>query len=816
MTDYNIDFKDHVVQHPNRFRQVQVSPGVVDLVPTWIENPSEVIEEGTPVNAELFDKLRANVTRRSETFAATAGQTVFNLTKSYLVDQGRIDVYILGIKQRSGVDFTETSPTSFTLSEGLDAGTIVEAVYFSASQALSEDLIEQVQAAEAATLAASEAADDANEAAAEARSAQLNWKSPVATITALNALANPQTGDARQVTAEQKGYRYDGTQWRIISEMNLTPLTEVDNRLTSQLADIANQKANKSEVNELASDKADKTYVDQNLSILSSETIKYQDRGVLNLDFFDESTRAVIQGIEPGTINAVLGIGNVKPENTSFLDYDIEEINYFDENNVIEGGYLRASDGALVGATTWVSTDFVPINAGGTIKVATSVGGTYHLTFFDASQAFISGTSHVFSTTEREVKEFTAPANTAFFKIGVRTDEFATFFLGINGNTVVKNVSLKETVGLNIADNTIEPEKTTYLGRKNTRRINRFDKTAVISGGYYNNLGVYTTSATVSSSHFIPVVSNDVVRVMSAIQGNTHITYWDASGNFIAGDVRVLYVNTPATFYVPFNPSIAQMKIAIRNSDVDSYMVVINDPFPSRYWSYDELDYDIEMSGRMQKAVNEVVDNKATSSLYGLKWGVVGDSISTLGYLAGGNEYPGQIANEFNLTLNNLAIPGSLITKSNKPGHTDTHMCEKVLQLDTDCDVVTVAGGVNDLRYNVPLGVMGDTNIETFYGAMDTLCKNLIARFPNKPKAIFTPLKYRNNNENLKPYVNAIKEVAQRYAIPVLDNYSVSDLQPDITAINTVYFANQDGLHPNALGHEILARTIRNFLNQLV
>jgi hypothetical protein len=239
MTDYNIDFKDHVVEYPNRFRQVQVSPGIVDLIPLWVENPAQVIQEGTPVNAELFDKLRANVTRRSETFAATAGQTVFNLTKAYLVDQGRIDVYISGIKQRSGVDFTETSPTSFTLSEGLDAGTIVEAVYFSASQALSEDLIEQVQAAEAATIAANEATANAIDATEGALTANLNWKEPVNNLTELNALSNPQIRDTRQTRDTGNVYRYDGNAWVLIQTMDPNAIMALDTRLTSQLADIA-------------------------------------------------------------------------------------------------------------------------------------------------------------------------------------------------------------------------------------------------------------------------------------------------------------------------------------------------------------------------------------------------------------------------------------------------------------------------------------------------------------------------------------------------------------------------------------------------
>ncbi|MEK3887241.1 SGNH/GDSL hydrolase family protein [Bacillus sp. FSL K6-3431] len=204
------------------------------------------------------------------------------------------------------------------------------------------------------------------------------------------------------------------------------------------------------------------------------------------------------------------------------------------------------------------------------------------------------------------------------------------------------------------------------------------------------------------------------------------------------------------------------------------------------------------------------------NKLYGLKLGIIGDSISVVGYKGNGMEYPKQIADRNNMSLNNLAVSGSMITKSTVSGHTSDHMCERILKLDDDCDVVIVAGGVNDLRNGLPLGTMDSTDNTTFYGALDILCKNMITKFPNKPKVIITPIKYRANNEGLKPYVSAIKEVAIKYAIPVLDSFSTCDLQPDINFINTNYFYQGDGLHPNGAGHVIRAREIENFLLNLV
>lgn len=144
MTDYNIDFKDHKVQFPNRFKQVQVSPGVVDLVPTWVENPSEVIEEGTPVNAELFERLKENVSFYSENFTATEGQTVFTLSDEYNIGQNRVLVWVSGVKQRTVIDFVESSTTTITFNEPLSAGDEVEVFRVSAVQPLSNDIQNQV------------------------------------------------------------------------------------------------------------------------------------------------------------------------------------------------------------------------------------------------------------------------------------------------------------------------------------------------------------------------------------------------------------------------------------------------------------------------------------------------------------------------------------------------------------------------------------------------------------------------------------------------------------------------------------------------
>ena len=58
----------------------------------------------------------------------------------------------------------------------------------------------------------------------------------------------------------------------------------------------------------------------------------------------------------------------------------------------------------------------------------------------------------------------------------------------------------------------------------------------------------------------------------------------------------------------------------------------------------------------------------------------------------------------------------------------------------------------------------------------------------------------------MRQYRDILMEVAFYYALPVLDLYSVSGIQPALPLIQARLIP--DGLHPNDAGHAILARKI--------
>lgn len=155
----------------------------------------------------------------------------------------------------------------------------------------------------------------------------------------------------------------------------------------------------------------------------------------------------------------------------------------------------------------------------------------------------------------------------------------------------------------------------------------------------------------------------------------------------------------------------------------------------------------------------------------------------------------------------------------------DRYFASRVEEMIPDADVVVVFGGTNDYGHgDAAFGTMDDRTEETFCGAFHCLLQKLIARYPKAQLVVMTPL-HRLNEEtvynefgvrqvaSLRNYVDAISEIAAYYAIPVLDLYRVSGLQPAVSSLQEQYMP--DGLHPNDAGHERMAQKLQGFLNTL-
>lgn len=156
----------------------------------------------------------------------------------------------------------------------------------------------------------------------------------------------------------------------------------------------------------------------------------------------------------------------------------------------------------------------------------------------------------------------------------------------------------------------------------------------------------------------------------------------------------------------------------------------------------------------------------------------------------------------------------------------DRYFMLRVDDMIPDADIVVVLGGVNDFAHgDAPFGTHEDRTVDTFCGAVHLLMEALIGRYPEATILFMTPMHYVEEDNvtytpygtrrcaNLQTYVDAIMEAAAYYAIPVLDLYRTSGIQPKLEVLREEYMP--DGIHPNDAGNARIAVRLQGFMSRL-
>lgn len=147
----------------------------------------------------------------------------------------------------------------------------------------------------------------------------------------------------------------------------------------------------------------------------------------------------------------------------------------------------------------------------------------------------------------------------------------------------------------------------------------------------------------------------------------------------------------------------------------------------------------------------------------------------------------------------------------------DQDFISRVELMDPDVDVIVVFGGTNDFGHgDAPLGHIRDRSPYTFYGAIHTLARKLLTRYPDAQIVFMTPLHRAVEDQGgrrLPDFVEAIRQVAAYYGIPVADMYTTCQIQPQIPEVRA--HLCPDGLHPNEAGHFRIYQRLRGFLESL-
>ena len=215
---------------------------------------------------------------------------------------------------------------------------------------------------------------------------------------------------------------------------------------------------------------------------------------------------------------------------------------------------------------------------------------------------------------------------------------------------------------------------------------------------------------------------------------------------------------------------------------------------------------------------------QAVRKWLGKKWAVVGDSLTE----GAGTPKPyfTYIAEATGISTVNM---GNSSSGFKKEFDINTAYYQRILDVPTDTDVVTIMASGNDLSsvWNTyGLGEVTDTGTDTICGCINTTLDNLFSILPLVRVGVITPAPWdsfypsatADPQNRMTLYSEAIVEICKQRGIPCLDLYHCSGLRPWEAGYRTLVYSNDNGggVHPNEIGHEIMASKIKPFLETLM
>ena len=195
-----------------------------------------------------------------------------------------------------------------------------------------------------------------------------------------------------------------------------------------------------------------------------------------------------------------------------------------------------------------------------------------------------------------------------------------------------------------------------------------------------------------------------------------------------------------------------------------------------------------------------------SSILQNMKWCVIGDSISDVGVGRTNKWYQEFIADRVGCTLVDWNGDGTGYIKS---FNRQEGLINRINEIPEDSNVITIFLGTND---TATLGTLGTTDTSTFYGAVEYCIKTIKEKYPLIPLGVMTPLPCASKNNS--SYSKAIKEVCEKYYVPVLDLNKICNINLSSPLYKLNYMP--DGLHPNDNLHRDISYRVQSWLENEV
>lgn len=379
-----------------------------------------------------------------------------------------------------------------------------------------------------------------------------------------------------------------------------------------------------------------------------------------------------------------------------------------------------------------------------------------------------------------------------------------------------------------IANHNVAKDKLQGLETNNSFNINEIQVGFILKDD-----GSITTSSHLPNRYFvtgfIPVKPNTLYET-NFNRVRNWLSEYDSEKNFIKHTEDWNTVNKISTFKTIPTTKFIRMTV---NSDIiseyDFYIIKSGDKLKNNLkW------LTIDESNLPEGLFDNV--NPELERFENLKLFVSGDSITEKNIRATKNWH--DYLSDW-LKLGSVINDGKSGTGLVKGFNSDVGLVNRVENWTTDLDLILIMGAMNDgtsgelgdVVQGLPVGSFTDAaGTTSVYAAMHKLMQDLIAKYPNKPIGFISSTPRSQIGARGKcwgidgwfeEYDKAYKEVCSHYSIPFLDLYHQSGLRPWNETNNSTYFSsetspNGDGIHPNSLGQEEMAKKILSFMKQFM
>jgi len=436
------------------------------------------------------------------------------------------------------------------------------------------------------------------------------------------------------------------------------------------------------------------------------------------------------------------------------------------------------------GQNGWMVSDMVEISDYDHL-IITAGSGYNHLlyAFYDSNQTFISGLesgSGVLNITNENVR---IPENAVYFRIArnALVPCSATGVITAYENALSETITELETETAKIKEATV-----TVINEEIIETLSMTDNTSLSPTGEIITGG----QSGWETSNLVDISSYDSL-IVTAGSGYNHLLYafYDENETFISGlnsGSGVLNI-TDETVSIP---SGAKYIRTAKNASASTSL----------------------------KGVTITNKNSALAKWKGKKWTVVGDSLTEVNSRTS-KRYWDYIAEETGISVHCEAVGG---TGYYSDKDNNRAFFQRIMNVPTDSDVVTILGSANDGNYMANLGTATDTGTDTIGGCINTTIDNLYSIMPVVQLGIISPAPIIGANPYTQPYFNAyvalLEEICKRRSIPFLNLYYESNLRPWNAEFRQLVYTKDDGngVHPDETGHKIIASRIKEFLNTLL